>query len=169
MPPVLVLNLPLALKFQQLEPFWDNLPHANIFSTLTHNLLHQLHKGVFKDHLVSWATKAIKVSGNEEVDRCVKAMLKHLDLHYFKSGILLVSQWTGNEYRNMQKVFLSMIAGANDERVVSAVSSILDFIFLTHFEAHTDNSLDALHQSWQDFHEHKAIFIKLGICDNFNF
>ncbi|KAI9061956.1 hypothetical protein FKP32DRAFT_1574810 [Trametes sanguinea] len=150
------------------EPFWEDLPHANIFSALTPDLLHQLHKGVFKDHLVSWATKAME-GGAQEVDRRFKAMLKHSDLRHFKNGISLVSQWTGTEYKNMEKVFLGVVAGAADEHVVRAVRAILDFIYLAHFEAHSDQSLDSLHHAWRDFHHYKAIFIELGIREHFNF
>ncbi|KAH9856106.1 hypothetical protein C2E23DRAFT_722345, partial [Lenzites betulinus] len=126
-----------ALGLRAVEPFWEDLPHADIFSALTPDLLHQLHKGVFKDHLVSWATQAIP-DGPNEVDRRFKAMLQHSDLRHFKNGISLVSQWTGTEFRNMQKVFLGVVAGAADERVIRAVRALLDFIYLAHFEAHTD-------------------------------
>ncbi|OJT07287.1 hypothetical protein TRAPUB_1855, partial [Trametes pubescens] len=162
---------PLEFKewgLRAVNPFWADLPHGNIFSALTPDILHQLQKGVFKTHLVSWATAAIE-GGADEIDRRFKAMLKHSDLRYFKSGISLVSQWTGTEFKNMEKSFLGVVAGAVDERVTRAVRAVLDFIYLAHFETHTDSSLEALHQSWLDYHKYKAVFVKLEIREHFNF
>ncbi|KAF8874920.1 hypothetical protein BD779DRAFT_1678483 [Infundibulicybe gibba] len=50
------------------DPFWKNLPHCNIFNAFMPDLLHQLHKGVFKDHIVSWATESANGS-DQEIDR----------------------------------------------------------------------------------------------------
>ena len=45
----------------ELQPFMNYFPHVDIHELLTPDLLHQLIKGAFKDHIVSWIITYIKV------------------------------------------------------------------------------------------------------------
>ena len=58
----------VSQNLRPIDPFWRDLPHCDIFSSMTPDLLHQLHKGVFKDHIVSWSTQAIN-GDSAEIDR----------------------------------------------------------------------------------------------------
>ncbi|PSR97711.1 hypothetical protein PHLCEN_2v4277 [Hermanssonia centrifuga] len=62
----------------------------------------------------------------------------------------------------MEKVFLGLVAGGVEDKVVIAVRALLDFVYLASLQAHTSVTLAALHQSLNDFHTHKQIFIDLG-------
>ena len=101
--------------------------------------------------------------GEGEVDKRFKSMSSHPSLLHFKKGISLTTQWTGTEHKNMEKVFLAVLTGATDLAIIHAVHEVLDFIYYSHFETHTDKSLDLFDAAWLAFHDNKYIFEDLEI------
>ncbi|KAF8987341.1 hypothetical protein BDZ89DRAFT_1202723, partial [Hymenopellis radicata] len=97
-----------------------------------------------------------------------KVMTSHPGLRHFKEGISNVSQWTGAEHKAMEQVFVGLIAGAVDKRVLMAVKSAVDFIFFASLQSHTSESLVRLQQALDDFHEYKVVFVEKEIRDHFN-
>ncbi len=134
------------------------------------DLLHQMYKGVFKEHLVSWCTTAIAEgpSGEREVDARFNIMPNHSDVRHFRGGISAISQWTGNEHKEMAKVFYGILIGTVDSGVAAAAKAILDFIMYSRLQVHTSSTLRAMEQALEDFHLHKEIFIEKGIRDQFD-
>lgn len=73
-------------------PFWADLQYVDIAMCITPDLLHQLNKGVFRDHVVEWCTKLV---GAKEIDRRLKGMPRFQGLRHFTNGASVISQWTG--------------------------------------------------------------------------
>ncbi|KAJ7058581.1 hypothetical protein C8F01DRAFT_1027294 [Mycena amicta] len=150
-----------------IDPFWRNLPHCNISDCFNPDLLHEFHNGAFGDHLVSWTSEAMQGVG-PEIDNRFRAMTPHPTLRHFKKGITLTSQWTGKEHKEMEKVYLGVLANATDPRVVRATRGALDFIYYAHFETHSDESLALMDAAWELFHSNKVVFEELQIRPHFN-
>ncbi|KAG8986965.1 hypothetical protein FRB94_002347 [Tulasnella sp. JGI-2019a] len=148
-----------------LKPFWADLPHANIFSCFQPDLLHQIHKGVFKYHVFSWCQK---LAGKAAIDQCYKSMPPHPLLQHFNCGISGISQWTGTEAKHMEKVFVGAVVDLIPSEAMKAITAILDFIYLAQYKSMDVADLDHMDAALATFHEHKAIFVQHGIQDHFN-
>ncbi|KAF8504076.1 hypothetical protein JB92DRAFT_3206668 [Gautieria morchelliformis] len=146
------------------QPFWENIPHCDIFRCLTPDILHQLHKGVFKDHLSTWC---MKVATHPENDACFQAVPSHPSVHHFKKGILTISQWSGTVYKNMEKVFVGLMAGALPPHALKAARAVLDFVYLSQYPSHMTTTLNCLQDALDRFHRYKGVFVDSKIREHF--
>ncbi|QRV72348.1 plasma membrane ATPase 4 [Ceratobasidium sp. AG-Ba] len=142
----------------EVDPFWEKLPYVDLSCFLTPDLLHQMHKGVIKDHLTKWITHII---GKQVVDDRHSSMPEYHGMRHFKHGISTVSQWTGRELKEMAKVLLPLISD-EDTEVVTAARALLDFLYLAHSSSLTGSQLAAMDKALRTFHENKHVFIRKG-------
>ncbi|KAI6009060.1 hypothetical protein EDC04DRAFT_2906824 [Pisolithus marmoratus] len=95
-------------------------------------------------------------------------MTQYPALCHFKKGISMVSQWTGTEHKEMQRVFVSLLAGAVEDCILVVAHSLLDFIYYAQLQQHMDTTLTAMEESLKTFHDHKCVLVELEVCKNFN-
>ena len=152
------------------HPFWESLPLANIFISITPDVLHQLLQGVLK-HMITWL---ISTFGAAEIDARCRSLPPNHHISVFAKGISGLSRITGKEHKNMSRILLGLVMdlpvpdGQVSPRILAVVRALLEFLYLAQLPAHSSTSLARLEDAVSRYHSNKDIFIDLGVRDNFN-
>ena len=152
------------------HPFWQSLPYAHIYQSLTPDVLHQLHQGVVK-HLISWLVQEF---GSAELDARCRAMPLNHNVRHFAKGISNLKRASGKEHAAVAKILLGVIAGLplsnghSAGKLLSATRGLLDFLYLAQLPSQNDATLKDLDDALNTFHLNKSIFVDLEIREDFN-
>ncbi|KAF8873125.1 hypothetical protein BD779DRAFT_1613705 [Infundibulicybe gibba] len=115
------------------SPFTNDFPRADAHEILTPDLLHQVIKGTFKDHLVTWVGEYLKLEHGErradeimdDIDRRIAAAPLFPNLRRFPHGRRF-KQWTGDDSKALMKIYISAITGHVPSEMVQAISAFMD-------------------------------------------
>ncbi|KAG1904171.1 uncharacterized protein F5891DRAFT_1126616 [Suillus fuscotomentosus] len=141
-----------------LVPFTNDFPRADIHELLSFDLLHQLIKGAFKDHLVDWVAKYLKAKEiMSDIDRRVAAVPSFSGLRCFPQGHDF-KQWTGDDSKALMKVFLPAIEGHVPQDMVRAFHTLLEFCYLVWRNVITEDTLIQIQDALGHFHQYHTIF-----------
>ncbi|KAI0644945.1 hypothetical protein C8Q79DRAFT_1054442 [Trametes meyenii] len=156
-----------------LVPFTADFPRADIHELLSPDLLHQVIKGSFKDHLVTWVEEyLIRVHGKagaavimSDIDRRIAAVPSFPGLRRFPEGRGF-KQWTGDDSKALMKVYLPAISGHVPAQMIRALSAFLEFCYLVRRDAIDEDTLLAIDDALEHFHRERVIFETTGVRPN---
>ncbi|KAF8889756.1 hypothetical protein CPB84DRAFT_1816420 [Gymnopilus junonius] len=146
------------------------VPSADIHELLSPDLLHQLIKGTFKDHLVDWVGEylthqhgqAAALEIIDDIDRRVSAVPPYPGLRCFPDGRDF-TQWTGDDSKALMKVYLAAIAGYLPSAIVQSIAIFMDACYIARRKAISAPALQHLKECIETFHQVRTVFIALGI------
>ncbi|KAG2365854.1 hypothetical protein BDR07DRAFT_1449623 [Suillus spraguei] len=158
-----------------LVPFTNDFPRADIHELLSPDILHQIIKGTFKDHLVDWVGEYLLVTHGtrhaaeimDDIDRRIAAVAPFAGLRRFPDGRGF-QQWTGDDSKALMKVYLAAIEGHVPQDVVCTFSAFLEFCYIVRREALTEDDLVKLQDALDRFHQYREIFKTTGVVSTFS-
>ncbi|KAJ7211255.1 hypothetical protein GGX14DRAFT_534636 [Mycena pura] len=154
-------------------PFTSDFPRANIHEMMSPDLLHQIIKGTFKDHLVEWVGEYIYLTYEkpeadcimDKIDRRIAAIPVFSGLRRFKDGRQF-KQWTGDDSKALMKIYLVAIKDLVPHEIVSTLSAFLNFCYLVRHRDFDEATLEAIENAVSIYHQRREIFIQTHVCDS---
>ncbi|KAK6971517.1 hypothetical protein R3P38DRAFT_3336719 [Favolaschia claudopus] len=153
-------------------PFTWTFPRADIYNLIA-DLLHQIIKGTFKDHLVTWVGQYVEAVHTKkraaqimaDIDRRIAAVPPFPGLRRFPEGRNF-KQWTGDDSKALMKVYLPAIEGHVPPQMLRAFSAFLDFCYLVRRNTINEATLTAINGALARYHKERVIFEESGVCPN---
>jgi hypothetical protein len=141
------------------KPFWQDLPGYEPVC-MAPDILHGLLR-FWRDHTFKWILYLV---GKGELNKWLRALQPNVGIRHFKNGVNSLSQWTGCEDRELQRIILAVIDGVAkiDPVVTRCLRAMHDFLYLAQYCSHSDDSLKYLRVALKTFHSLKNIFIQNG-------
>ncbi|KAF5328289.1 hypothetical protein D9758_018165 [Tetrapyrgos nigripes] len=159
-----------------LIPFTQGFPRADIHEMITSDLLHQVIKGSFKDHLVEWVQEYLNATCHsaaearqimDDIDRRIAAVPPFPGLRRFPQGRRF-KQWTGDDSKALMKVYLAAIAEYLPDEMVKCFAAFLDFCYLVRRVDFSETTLAEVQETLNRFHHYRVVFLQTGVRDDFN-
>ena len=152
------------------HPFWETLPLADVFLSITPNILHQLLQGMVK-HIILWL---VGIFSAMVIDTWCCAIPPNHNVMLFLKGIITFSQVFNHKHKKMCSILLGLVVnlpvpgGQDSTCVIRAIRALMNFVYLAQYKSHMGDTISALQDSLTRFHDNKDVFLDLGIWEDFN-
>ncbi|KAJ7219449.1 hypothetical protein GGX14DRAFT_533211 [Mycena pura] len=151
-------------------PFTNGFPRADVHELICSDLLHQVIKGTFKDHLVTWVNEYLVLQHGEkraleiiqDIDRRLSAVPEFPGLRRFPDGRDF-HQWTGDDSKALMKIYLAAVAGYLPSDMMKALSAFMQLCYLVRRNALAAPDLITIQNALDRFHQYRQVFIDSGV------